>query len=165
MTCSRVIMVVCMLFCGAACGSQLIIVGADAAFDAANETSVDDGSIDIIDVSDATADTSWWFSQFDASGFDGFDPPRVGEYPPPSGKRNGGCWPLAASGSASGWCCSGVWKAQGCVCGNSWGCLPPYLCCNLPDHFVPECVPGLNACPNYNTPWNPGGYPPDGGGG
>lgn len=153
-----------MLLCAAACSGQL--VQPDASVDDAGGGP--DASIDSFPdavLADVPEDASWWFSQFDASGFDGFDPPRVGEYPPPTGKPNGACWPLAASGSVSGWCCSGVHKAQGCVCGTSWGCLPPDLCCNLPDHFVPECVPGLNACPSYNTPWNPGGNPPDGGGG
>lgn len=143
------------------CGGIAVV---EAATDAANDTTLD-ASIDSVPENDAAVDTSWWFSQFDAGGFDGYDPPLVGEYPPPNAKPGGGCSPLASFNPVSGWCCSGVEKLQGCVCGNSWGCLAPYLCCNLPDHFVPECVPGLNACPNYNTPWTPGGYPPDGGGG
>lgn len=147
----------------AACGSTFIVAdaGSDASRDAAMDTSSGaDAS------TDAPEDYAWWWFQFDARGFEFLDPPNVGEYPPPNGSPCSGCGPIANCHPITGWCCSGLdWCCTSsnevlCKCGPKLGCLPPEVCCYLPDAFVPRCVANWNACPNHRTPWMPGGDDP-----
>ena len=143
-----------------ACGSTFIIM------DAGKDIEADTGSeADASDAGDANEDYAWWWSQFDVRQFEGSAPPLVGEYPPANGDcfSNGGCAPIANCHGSTGFCCSGqTWccTASGdyqCRCGPKLGCLPPQVCCFLPDAYVPECVSNYNACPGHRTPWNPTG--------
>jgi hypothetical protein len=143
-----------------ACGSTFIVTdaGTDAASDAMMDAALDASS-------DAQEDYAWWWSQFDARGFEWLKPPNAGEYPSPNGECGsmGGCGPIANCHPLTGWCCSGLdWCCTAanevlCKCGSKLGCLPPKVCCYLPDAFEPECVPDWDSCPGHRTPWMPGG--------
>ncbi len=144
-----------------ACNGTVIIVdgGSDATVDAPADVAAESSPVDASDAN--------WFAQFDVYQYDGHDPPYVGEYPLSTRQPCLGdnplaeagnptiCDPLAQCDTFTGWCCSGEVKSQACVCGASLGCLPPDVCCDLPDALAPSCVDGMAACPNGSRPWWP----------
>ncbi len=137
----------------ASCSGEIITAQPDGSVDASDST-VADATDETI--SDAGADNAWWFSQFDVAPFDGCDPPLVGEYPDPKGvpchdqpNEIASCDPFTC------WECSGLRAKNHCVCGLGWGCLPPQICCLLPEASAPECVADFDACPGDVTPWHP----------
>lgn len=102
---------------------------------------------------DAGADGDDGFS-WDATPFEGYDPPVPGQYPPPSGepcKVAGECGAGAQCNPLSGWCCSGEfkqWEAGAvCACGSDLGCIPPAVCCYLAGETKPHCVVSATDCP------------------
>lgn len=124
----------------------------DAAVDNATDVQpADDAGVDAPD------DWAWYFAQFDVYQYDGRHPPLVGEYPWSMGACTSAlsCLPYAGCDNSTGWCCSGYPEMQGCMCGATLGCLPPQMCCYLPDATAPSCVDGPDACPGGVTPWNP----------
>lgn len=144
-----------------ACGSTFIVM--DAGKDVEPDTSAEPDASDA--GGDADEDYVWWWSQFDVKQVEGLSPPLVGEYPPSTGDclSKGGCSPIAKCDLGTGFCCSGLdWCCTSsgdfqCRCGPKLGCLPPEVCCYLPDAYVPQCVSNYNACPGHRTPWNPAG--------
>jgi hypothetical protein len=152
------------LAAGACTGAALMTSTRDASSDSAADDEVDgavvgdDGGGVGFDAS-GIGDGASWFRQFpDAQAFDGYLPPVVGEYPLSSGQPCGQS--PCASGFCeftSGWCCSGDGRPNGvgCLCGTSLGCLPPQVCCDLPETYVPQCVADLDACAGGRFAWIP----------
>lgn len=147
-----------------ACTGTILVVEPDGGDATTDAPAPSDASSDI---QDAGADWAWWFAQFDVYEYDGRDPPYPGEYPLSSDLPCTGdvfqdaqtpyaCDPIAQCDTFTGWCCSGeLDKLPGCTCGYGLGCLPPNVCCNLPDALVPSCVDGMAACPGGSRPWFP----------
>lgn len=47
----------------------------------------------------------------------------------------------------TGWCCAGNFTATGCQCGESPGCIPPYVCCRTRGEVIRQCKP-ISECPS-----------------
>ncbi len=133
------------------CGSTFIVVRSDGGVDG-NEP---DARADV-----DSADAFDWFAQFDgAQSFEGLYPPAPGEFPPtpgdkPCGPANLCLGETAHCDIATGWCCSGELRKTGCVCGQTYGCLPPEMCCDFPDADIPICASSVAICRDA------GGKPP-----
>lgn len=41
----------------------------------------------------------------------------------------------------TGWCCAGNFTSTGCQCGESRGCIPPYVCCRTRGEVIRQCKP------------------------
>ncbi|MGH7271078.1 MAG: hypothetical protein ACREJ3_11665 [Polyangiaceae bacterium] len=127
-----------------ACASKLLVEEPDGA--------VAEGGIEADDADNPSS----WFRRFDAGIFDRLAPPSVGDYPPPTPGPCDSiqqCLDIANCDYAAGWCCSGLLVRGVCTCGASLGCLPPQVCCDLPDANAPQCVSGAQACPPGHHPW------------
>lgn len=138
------------------CGGVVIVVAPDASPDAGAIDSGVDGSV--VDAGDElNLDRDAWFSRFDARFFEGLEPPVVGSFPPvgPEPCYQSGCGGTGQCGDFTGWCCSGEFKKGSCRCGYTLGCLPPELCCGLPDAYVPRCTSTASDCyaQDGKAPW------------
>lgn len=118
-----------------ACGARTVEgeVGVDAALDAAH---------------DVAAET-----RPDAGAMPEADPeaPIPNTYPAEGGsclvsKCFGADEHDAFCNTETGWCCAGMFTPSGCRCGESRGCIPPYVCCRLPGEVIRECKP-ISECP------------------
>jgi hypothetical protein len=82
--------------------------------------------------------------------YTGFDPPVPGEYPPntKAACEYSGCYPQGTCDPQTGWCCSGNLRSDQCSCGLEAGCVPPSVCCALPNALELQCVSSLDECPD-----------------
>jgi hypothetical protein len=82
--------------------------------------------------------------------YTGFDPPVPGEYPPntKAACEYSGCYTQGTCDPQTGWCCSGELRSSQCSCGLEAGCVPPSVCCALPNALELQCVSSLDECPD-----------------
>jgi hypothetical protein len=82
--------------------------------------------------------------------YTGFDPPVPGEYPPntKAACEYSGCYSQGTCDPQTGWCCSGELRSNQCSCGLEAGCVPPSVCCALPNTLELQCVSSQDECPD-----------------
>lgn len=76
------------------------------------------------------------------------DAPVPGMFPSEGASCVVPCFGHAWCDLESGWCCAGELRAGYCGCGEGRGCIPPFVCCNIPGEVIRQCTP-IDDCSRF----------------